>query len=117
MQFKLRRCRKCRRSFVPRRFDQDFPNRACRRAWHSWRESRGASAVELLVKWRRGRLPGSFAKLTAFADDLIREIRDREKVRAKASEPGQRTDVAATVAPAHGSPSTAIVPDASGMSP
>ena len=81
MRFNPRRCRECRRSFVPKRFDQDFCDRACRRAWHSWREARGASAVELLVKWRRARLPGSFAKLTAFAENLIREIRDGAKAR------------------------------------
>src|SRR5436305_4372854 len=112
MRFNPRRCRECRRSFVPKRFDQDFCDRACRRAWHSWREARGASAVELLVKWRRARLPGSFAKLTAFAENLIREIRDGAKARARASEPGERTDVAATAAPAHGRPSTAVLPDA-----
>lgn len=95
------------------RFDQDFCDRACRRAWHSWREARGASAVELLVKWRRGPLPGSFAKLMAFADDPISEIRAREKARAKASEAGERTDAVARAAPVHGRPSAAILPDAS----
>lgn len=110
MRFNPRRCRECRRAFVPKRFDQDFCGRAYRRAWHSWREARGASAVELLVKWRRGRLPGSFAKLTAFADDLISEIRAREKARAEASEPGERTDVAAISTPVHGRRSAAFLP-------
>jgi len=112
MRFKPRRCRECCCSFVPKRFDQDFCDRGRRRAWHSCREARGSSAVELLVNWRCGRLPGSFAKLTAFADDLINEIQGREKTRAEASEVGERPDGAASPRLMHGHPSAAVLPDA-----
>jgi molybdenum-dependent DNA-binding transcriptional regulator ModE len=50
----------------------------CKRTWHSWREAKGAQAVELLIRWRGRRLPGGFTALTAFADDLFHEYRDRE---------------------------------------
>jgi hypothetical protein len=73
-----RRCRECGNTFLAIRHDQVFCKPACRRAWHSWRESRGARAVELLIKWRRGRRRGSLAELTAFADELLRDYRDRE---------------------------------------
>jgi hypothetical protein len=32
----------------------------------------------LLIRWRRDRRRGSLAALTAFADDLLREYRDRD---------------------------------------
>ena len=71
-----------------------------------------SSAVKLLVKWRRARLPGSSAKLTAFADDLINKIRGQEKTRAEASEVGERLDGAASPRLMHGHPSAAVLPDA-----
>jgi hypothetical protein len=73
-----RRCRECGNTFLAIRHDQVFCKPACRRAWHSWRKSLGARAVELLVKWRRDRRRGSLAELTAFADELLRDYRDRE---------------------------------------
>jgi hypothetical protein len=73
-----RRCREFGTAFLAIRHDQVFCKSACRRAWHSWRESLGARAVELLVKWRRDRRRGSLAALTAFADELVRDCRDRE---------------------------------------
>jgi hypothetical protein len=73
-----RRCRECGEPFAAVRHDQVFCAPACRRAWHSWREGRGAEAVELLIKWRRDRRRGSFAELAAFADGLVRDHRDRE---------------------------------------
>lgn len=112
MRFKPWRYRECRCSFVPKRFDQDLCDRARRRAWNSWREARGSSAIELLVKWGRRRLPGSLAKLTAFADDLISEIGGRDKARAKAPEVDKRTDGAASPSPMHGRPSATVLPDA-----
>jgi hypothetical protein len=80
-----RRCRECGNSFLAIRHDQVFCKGACRRAWHSWRESRGARAVELLIKWRRDRREGSLAELTAFADELVRDYRDREADRGSAN--------------------------------
>jgi hypothetical protein len=53
-----------------------FCEAACRRAWHSWRESRSARAIEL--KRRGERRPGSLAALTAFPDDLLRDYRECE---------------------------------------
>jgi hypothetical protein len=50
----------------------------------SWREARGAQAIELLIRWRRDRRRGSLAALTAFADELLREHRDREADRLAA---------------------------------
>ena len=73
-----RQCRECGEPFQAIRHDQVFCRAACRRAWHSWRESRGAQAIELLIRWRRDRQCGSLAALTAFADDLLREYRDRD---------------------------------------
>jgi hypothetical protein len=73
-----RRCRECGKEFWAIRHEQVFCEPACRRAWHSWRESRGARAIELLIKWRRDRRRGSLAALTNFADELVREYRDRE---------------------------------------
>ena len=78
MRWPQRRCRKCRQVFKPARGDQVFCNRQCKRAWHAWREGKGAQAVELLIKWRGRRLPGGFTALTAFADDLLHEHRERE---------------------------------------
>jgi hypothetical protein len=72
------RCRQCGNPFLAIRHDQVFCKPACRRAWHSWRESRGARAIELLIRWRRDRRRGSLAALTAFADELLRDYRDRE---------------------------------------
>lgn len=73
-----RRCRECGTQFQEIRHDQVFCRPACRRAFWSWRESRGAQAIELLIRWRRDRRRGSLAALTAFADDLLRECRDRD---------------------------------------
>jgi len=73
-----RTCRECGREFQAVRHDQRFCRRACRRAFWSWREARGAQAIELLIRWRRDRRRGSLAALTAFADYLLREYRDRE---------------------------------------
>jgi hypothetical protein len=73
-----RRCRECGKSFLAVRHDQVFCMPVCRRAWHSWRESRGARAVELLIRWRRDRREGSLAELAAFADELVRDYRERE---------------------------------------
>jgi hypothetical protein len=73
-----RRCRECGKEFWAIRHDQRFCRPACRRAWHSWREGRGAHAIELLIRWRRDRRRGSLAALTAFADELLRDYRERE---------------------------------------
>lgn len=73
-----RRCRQCGKSFLAIRHDQVFCAPRCRRAWHSWRESRGARAVELLVSWRRDRRRGSLANPAAFADELVRAYREHE---------------------------------------
>lgn len=79
-----RRCRQCGNPFLAIRHDQAFCQQRCRRAWHSWRETRGAQAIELLIRWRRDRRRGSLGDLTAFADDLLREHRDREADRQAA---------------------------------
>ena len=73
-----RRCRECGNTFLAIRHDQVFCNPACRRAWHTWREGRGARAVELLVRWRCGRQRGSLTALSGFADELVRDHRHRE---------------------------------------
>jgi hypothetical protein len=73
-----RRCRECGKPFLAIRQDQVFCKPGCRRAWHSWRESRGARAIELLIWWRRDRRRGSLTRLTAFADELVRDHRDHE---------------------------------------
>jgi hypothetical protein len=74
-----RRCRQCGNEFRPiRRYDQVFCRPECRRAWHSWRESRGARAVELLIAWRGARRRGSLTKLAAFADELLHDHREHE---------------------------------------
>jgi hypothetical protein len=81
----IRRCRQCGSVLRPvRRVDQVFCGRQCRRSWHSWRESRGARAVELLISWRRDRRRGSFANLAAFADELVRAYREHEAERQHA---------------------------------
>jgi Protein of unknown function (DUF3631) len=68
-----RRCRHCGALFRPvRRPEQVFCCPECRRRWHSWRESRGARAVALLIAWRGDRRRGSLTKLAAFADELVR---------------------------------------------
>ena len=77
-----RRCRECGGNFLAIRHDQVFCRPACRRAWHSWREARGSRAIELLIAWRRDRRRGSLATLTAFADELLRDYRDREAKRS-----------------------------------
>jgi hypothetical protein len=77
-----RRCRECGKDFMAIRHEQVFCKPDCRRAWHSWRETRGVRAVELLVKSRRDRRRGSLAALTAFADELLRDYRDREARRS-----------------------------------
>jgi hypothetical protein len=79
-----RRCRECANPFLAIRHDQVFCKPRCRRAWHSWRESRGAQAIDLLIRWRRDRRRGSLAALTAFADELLREFRDRDADRLAA---------------------------------
>ena len=79
-----RRCRECGNSFLAIRHDQVFCQPACRRAWHSWRESRGARAIELLIKWRRDRRRGGLAALSSFADELMRDHRDHEAGRGAA---------------------------------
>ena len=79
-----RRCRECGNSFLAIRHDQVFCRPACRRAWHSWRESRGARAIELLIKWRRDRRRGGLAALSSFADELMRDHRDHEAGRGAA---------------------------------
>jgi hypothetical protein len=81
-----RHCRECRKEFWAIRHEQVFCKSACRRAWHSWRESRGGRAIELLVRWRRDRRRGSLAALTAFADELLRDYRDREARRSASGE-------------------------------
>jgi hypothetical protein len=73
-----RQCRECGGVFLAIRHDQRFCQSLCRRAWHSWRESRGARAVELLIRWRHDRQPGSLGALAAFADELIRDHRDHD---------------------------------------
>jgi hypothetical protein len=79
-----RRCRQCYAVFRPtRRPEQSFCCTECRRAWHSWRESRGARAVELLIRWRGDRRPGSFTKLAAFAGELLRDHREHEAERQR----------------------------------
>jgi hypothetical protein len=80
-----RRCRQCGTVFRPRRrFDQVFCRPECRRAWHSWRESRGARAVALLIAWRGDRRRGSLTKLAAFADELLRDHREHQAERQRA---------------------------------
>jgi hypothetical protein len=77
-----RRCRQCGTIFRPiRRYDQMFCRPECRRRWHSWREGRGSRAVELLIAWRRDRRRGSLTKLTAFADELVRDYGEHEAER------------------------------------
>jgi hypothetical protein len=73
-----RLCRECSKQFWAIRHDQRFCRSAFRRAFWSWRESRGAQAIELLIRWRRDRQSGGLAALTAFADELLRDYRDRE---------------------------------------
>jgi hypothetical protein len=86
-----RRCRQCGNTFRPiRRYDQVFCRPECRRRWHSWREGRGARAVELLIQWRRDRRRGSLTKLAVFADDLVREHREHEAERQHAGRAERR---------------------------
>jgi hypothetical protein len=74
-----RRCRQCGNIFQPIcRYDQVFCRPECRRSWHSWRESHGARAVELLISWRRDRRRGSLTNLAAFADELVSGYREHE---------------------------------------
>lgn len=73
-----RRCRQCGNGFLAIRHDQVFCRPTCRRAWHTWREGRGARAVELLIAWRGDRRRGSLAALSAFADELVRDHRDHD---------------------------------------
>jgi hypothetical protein len=79
-----RRCRECGKEFLAVRHDQRFCRSACRRAFWSWREARGAQAIELLIRWRGDRRRGCLAALTAFADELLREHRDPEADRRAA---------------------------------
>jgi hypothetical protein len=72
------RCRQCGKEFWAIRYEQRFCQPTCRRAFWSWREARGAQAIDLLIRWRRDRRRGSLAALTAFADELLREHRTRE---------------------------------------
>jgi hypothetical protein len=77
-----RRCRQCGAVFRPHhRFDQVFCRSECRRRWHSWREARGARAVQLLISWRRDRRRGSLTNLTAFADELVQDYREHKAER------------------------------------
>jgi hypothetical protein len=73
-----RRCRECGNTFLAIRHHQRFCQSACRRAFWSWRESRGARAIDLLIRWRRDRRRGSFAALTAHADEVLRDYGDHE---------------------------------------
>ncbi len=82
-----RQCRECKAVFQPARLDQVFCKSACRRAWHAWREGRGARAIELLIRWRRDRRRGSLTALAAFADELVRDNRDHEAGRDAAGSP------------------------------
>ena len=77
-----RRCRQCGSPFLPRRPEQIFCNKACKRAWHSWREARGARAIELLIRWRANRKVGSLSALARFADEVVADWRDHEAGRA-----------------------------------
>jgi hypothetical protein len=86
-----RRCGECSAAFLAVRYDQVFCKQTCRRAWHAWCEGRGARASELLIKWRRDRRRGSLAALTAFADELVRDHRDREVDRKKGERGGGLT--------------------------
>lgn len=86
-----RRCRQCGNSFLAIRHDQVFCRQQCRRAWHSWREVRGAQAIELLIRWRGGRRRGSLSDLAAFADELLREYREREADRQTGRREGAET--------------------------
>jgi hypothetical protein len=79
-----RRCSECGKEFWAIRHDQRFCRPKCRRAFWSWRESQGGRAIELLIRWRRDRRPGSIAELAAFADDLLHHERKREVQRAAA---------------------------------
>jgi hypothetical protein len=80
-----RRCKQCGNEFRPaRRYDQVFWRSECRRRWHSWRESRGTRAVELLIAWRGGRRPGSLTKLAALADEILHDYRQHEAERSQA---------------------------------
>jgi hypothetical protein len=79
-----RRCREYGKEFLAIRYEQRFRQPRCRRAFWSWREARGAQAIELLIRWRRDRRRGSLAALTAFADELLREHRTREADRLAA---------------------------------
>lgn len=81
----MRRCRQYGTAFRPiRRYDQVFYRPECRRVWLNWRESTGAGAVELPLSWRRDRRRGSFTKLAAFADELLRDHCEHEAERQRA---------------------------------
>jgi hypothetical protein len=85
-----RRCGEYGSSFLAVRWDRSFCGLACRRARHSWREGRGSRAIELLVKWRRERRPGSLTALAAFTDQLVRDHRDHEAGGNAARREGRR---------------------------
>ena len=117
MRYNLRRCRECRSPFKPKRFEiRTFAGVPAAALGHSWREAKGATAVELLLRWRRKRQRGSFAELTAFADDLIHDLRDRERSRLDGIESSLRppgAEVRPASLPPYGRASEAALPDAS----
>ena len=98
-----RRCRQCGSAFLAIAHTQSFCRQKCRRLWHSWREARGARAIELLIRWRGSRRRGDFTAMTAFADELLREYRAREAA--------QRGDIAGGADQGIGGPSGGLRPD------
>jgi hypothetical protein len=60
-------CRLCSGDFRQKRHDQVFCGRRCRQTFHRRNEVRGATAVQLLIEWRKSRGASKKASLSDIA--------------------------------------------------
>lgn len=76
-----RPCKECGAEFEASRLDREYCSDPCRRKRNNRAMSNGAQAYWALVKWRGTRKKGSFADLTALADQFSAIERDVEAAR------------------------------------